>query len=57
LRDETVEALAMPPIRKKFKEFGLEPVGDSPVELAAVIEKETPEWAKLIKDAGIELGN
>ncbi|HVX78500.1 MAG TPA: tripartite tricarboxylate transporter substrate binding protein [Bradyrhizobium sp.] len=57
LHDETVKALAMPQIRKKFDQLGLEPVGNTPAEFAAVIRKETPEWAKVIKDAGIKLGN
>jgi tripartite-type tricarboxylate transporter receptor subunit TctC len=57
LHGETVKLLAMPEVRKKFDELGLEPVGNTPVEFAAVIRKETPEWAKLIKDAGIKLGN
>ena len=57
LHGETVKVLAMPEVRKKFDELGLEPVGNTPVEFAAVIRKETPEWAKLIKDAGIKLGN
>ena len=57
LHAETVKALAMPDVRKKFDELGLEPVGNTPAEFAAVIAKETPEWAKVIKDAGIKLGN
>jgi tripartite-type tricarboxylate transporter receptor subunit TctC len=57
LHDETVKTLAMPGVRKKFDELGLEPIGNTPAEFAAVIKKETPEWAKLIKDAGIKLGN
>jgi tripartite-type tricarboxylate transporter receptor subunit TctC len=57
LHEETVKALAMPQIRKKFDELGLEPVGNTPDEFAGVIKKETPEWAKVIKDAGIKLGN
>jgi tripartite-type tricarboxylate transporter receptor subunit TctC len=57
LYGETAKALAMPEIRKKFDELGLEPVGNTPAEFAAVIKKETPEWAKVIKDAGIKLGN
>ena len=57
LHGETVKALATPEVRKKFDELGLEPVGNTPVEFAAVIRKETPEWAKVIKDAGIKLGN
>ena len=57
LHGETVKALAMPEVRKKFDELGLEPVGNTPAEFAAVIRKEIPEWAKVIKDAGIKLGN
>ena len=54
---ETVKVMAMPEIRKKFDELGLESVGNTPVEFAAVIKKETPAWAKVIRDADIKLGN
>jgi tripartite-type tricarboxylate transporter receptor subunit TctC len=54
---ETARTLAMPEVRKKFDELGLQPIGNTPAEFAAVIKKETPEWAKVIKDAGIKLGN
>jgi tripartite-type tricarboxylate transporter receptor subunit TctC len=57
LHAETVKALALPEVRKKFDELGLEPVGDTPAEFEAVIRRETPEWAKVIRDAGIRLGN
>jgi tripartite-type tricarboxylate transporter receptor subunit TctC len=57
LHNETVKALGVPEVRKKFDELGLEPVGNTPAEFAAIIKKETPEWAKVIKDAGIKLGN
>src|SRR4030088_3639265 len=57
LHNETVKTLALPEVRKKFDELGLEPVGNTPAEFAAIIRKETPEWAKVIKDAGIKLGN
>jgi tripartite-type tricarboxylate transporter receptor subunit TctC len=57
LHGQTVKTLAMPEVRKKFDELGLEPVGNTPAEFAALIRKETPEWAKVIKDAGIKLGN
>jgi tripartite-type tricarboxylate transporter receptor subunit TctC len=57
LHDETVKALAMPAMRQRFNELGLEAVGNTPAEFTEVIRKETPEWAKVIKDAGIKLGN
>ncbi|HMM91629.1 Bug family tripartite tricarboxylate transporter substrate binding protein [Bradyrhizobium sp.] len=57
LHNETVKTLAMPEVRKKFDELGLEPVGNTPAEFAAITKKETLEWAKVIKDAGIKLAN
>src|SRR3982075_60504 len=57
LHGETVKTLAMPAVRKKFDELGLEPVGDTAAEFAAIIKKETPERANLIRKAGIKLGN
>src|SRR6201988_4129471 len=57
LHGETVKALALPEVRKKFDELGLEPIGSTPAEFTAIIRKEMPEWAKVIKDAGIKLGN
>jgi tripartite-type tricarboxylate transporter receptor subunit TctC len=57
LHDETVKVLALPEIRKQFAETGLEPIGNTPAEFAAAIKAETPQWAKVIKDAGIKLSN
>jgi tripartite-type tricarboxylate transporter receptor subunit TctC len=57
LHGETVKTLAMPEVRRKFDELGLEPVGNTPAEFAAIIKKEIPRWAKVIGDAGIKLGN
>ena len=57
MHEETVTAMASPEVRRKFDELGLELVGNSPVEFTAVIKKEMPEWAKVIKGAGIKLSN
>jgi tripartite-type tricarboxylate transporter receptor subunit TctC len=57
LHSETVKTLAMADVRKQFDEIGLEPVGNSPAQFAAVIKTETPQWAKLIKEAGIKASN
>jgi tripartite-type tricarboxylate transporter receptor subunit TctC len=57
LYSETVKALALPEVRKKFDELGLEPIGNTPAEFSVIIKKEIPEWAKVIKDSGIKLGN
>jgi tripartite-type tricarboxylate transporter receptor subunit TctC len=57
LYGETVKALALPEVRKRFDELGLEPIGNTPAEFSAIIRKEIPEWAKVIKDSAIKLGN
>jgi tripartite-type tricarboxylate transporter receptor subunit TctC len=54
IHQETVRILARPEIRKRFDEIGMEPIGNTPAEFAAVIAAETPQWAKVIKDAGVK---
>jgi tripartite-type tricarboxylate transporter receptor subunit TctC len=54
LHRESVRVLAMPDVRKKMEDLGLDIIGNSPAEFAAVIRAETPQWAKVIKDAGIK---
>ena len=51
---ETVKALALPDLRAKITDLGLETIGNSPAEFAAAIKSEIPKWAKVIKDAGIK---
>jgi len=53
LHRETARILALPDVRKRFAELGSEVIGNSPAEFSAVIKAEIPQWAKLIKDAGI----
>jgi tripartite-type tricarboxylate transporter receptor subunit TctC len=57
LHEETVKTLAIPEVRRKFDDVGIEPVGSTRDEFAGLIKKEIPEWAKVIKDAGIRLAN
>jgi tripartite-type tricarboxylate transporter receptor subunit TctC len=54
LHQETVRILALPEIRKRFDDIGMEPIGNTPAEFAAVIAAETPQWAKVIRDAGVK---
>ena len=54
LHFEIVKALALPDLRAKLADLGLEGIGNSPDEFAAVIRSEIPKWAKVIKDAGIK---
>ena len=51
---ETVKALALPDLRAKFADLGLEGIGNSPDAFAAVIKSDLPKWAKVIKESGIK---
>src|SRR5262245_76039 len=54
LHRDTVKVLAQPDVRKKMNDLGLDVIGGTPAEFAAAIERETPRWAKVIKQAGIK---
>ena len=54
LHRETVRVLALPEVRKRFDDLGMEAIGNTPAEFAAVIAAETPQWAKVIQAAGIK---
>jgi tripartite-type tricarboxylate transporter receptor subunit TctC len=51
---ETVKALALPDLRAKLADLGMEGIGISPAEFAALIKSEIPRWAKVIKEAGVK---
>jgi tripartite-type tricarboxylate transporter receptor subunit TctC len=53
LHRESAKIMAMPDVRKKLNDIGADAIGGSPAELTAVIEREIPQWAKVIKQAGI----
>jgi tripartite-type tricarboxylate transporter receptor subunit TctC len=55
LHRETVKVLAMPDVRKKLEELGLDIVGNTPKEFAELIKTEIPQWGTIIKAAGIKV--
>src|SRR5262249_14118560 len=56
LHRETVAALAPPAVRPKLTQLRVHRVGNSPPQLSPVIAREITQWAKVIKGAGIKLG-
>jgi tripartite-type tricarboxylate transporter receptor subunit TctC len=54
IQRETVRVLALPEVRRRLGELGLDIIGNTPAEFAAAIRTEIPQWAKVIKDAGIK---
>jgi tripartite-type tricarboxylate transporter receptor subunit TctC len=54
LHRDTVKVLAQPDVRRKMNDLGLDVIGGTPAEFAAAIERETPRWARVIRQAGIK---
>ncbi|HEY6024671.1 MAG TPA: tripartite tricarboxylate transporter substrate binding protein [Pseudolabrys sp.] len=57
IHKDAVKVLSMPDVRDRLKDIGMEVIGNSPSEFAAAITTETPQWAKVIKDAAIKASN
>jgi tripartite-type tricarboxylate transporter receptor subunit TctC len=55
LHQKTVTATAFPGVRGTLEGHGIEVIGNSPAEFAAVIGSETRLWAKVIKESGVKL--
>ena len=53
---DSARILALPDVRKRLTELGLDVIGNTPTEFAAVIKAEIPQWAAVIKGAGIKAG-
>ena len=53
LHQDTMKVLAQPDVRASFTKLGLDPVGSTPGELAAIIKSDIAKWTKVIKEAGI----
>ena len=55
LYSETARVLVRNDARKHLQDLGMEIVANTPSEFAARIKSEIPQWAKLIRDAGISV--
>ena len=55
LATETQRILKLPDVNDRLSSLGAEPVGDRPEQFSAMIKSEIAKWAKVIKDANVEL--
>ncbi|QQS12308.1 MAG: tripartite tricarboxylate transporter substrate binding protein [Rhodospirillales bacterium] len=55
MREEIAAIVAMPDVREKLVQQGQTPVGSTTDELAAVLARETPIWAALIRESGAKV--
>jgi tripartite-type tricarboxylate transporter receptor subunit TctC len=56
VQQQAVAIAAMPDVREKLTQLGLDTTADGPDALAAIIKADTAKWAKVIKDADIKVG-
>jgi tripartite-type tricarboxylate transporter receptor subunit TctC len=54
LNAEVNRILALPDVKQKLQDAGIEPAHGSPEQFGAFIEKEMGKWAKVARDAGIQ---
>jgi hypothetical protein len=50
-----VRALATPQVNERFASLGVQPAGNRPEQLGAVIRKDLAHWRKVIKNADVNL--
>ena len=55
IHQDAVKVVSDPDAKKKLAAIGMETVGDTPAEFTAAMKAQKPQWAKLIKDAGIKV--
>jgi tripartite-type tricarboxylate transporter receptor subunit TctC len=55
LATDFARVLALPDVRKKLVDIGLEPVGNSPAEFAAIVRSDYDKWGTVIRNANIKL--
>jgi len=55
LAADIAKVLAMPEVRERLAAIGLEPVGSTPAEFAAIVRNDYRKWGKVIRDANIRL--
>jgi len=55
LSAEVQRIVAAPELNGRLKAMGLTPVGGTPEQLQAVLNKDTPHWEKIVRDARISI--
>lgn len=53
LNAELVKAVALPDVRDKLLNLGVEPVGSTPEQLGAFLQSELAKWTKLVQSLGL----
>jgi len=54
VNDEMNRALALPSLRERFAEVGIEPGGGTPEKFSAYLAAEIKKWSRVARSAGIK---
>ncbi|MNV72436.1 Tripartite tricarboxylate transporter family receptor [compost metagenome] len=54
LHREVAEILKEPEVQEKFRNWGLDIIGNTPAEFTTFLRKDIAQWDKVIKSAGIK---
>jgi len=54
LSAEVAKILAMPDVRARFEQLGIEAVGNTPEQAARFLDDEIAKWARVINAAGVK---
>ncbi len=55
LHAELARVMAMPEVRDRLAVLGMQPVTDTPAELAAYLKSDIAKWSKVVRDGGIKV--
>ena len=55
LHAELLKTLALPDVKERVSGMGMEPVGNTPDEFAAVVIADISKWGKAIRESGVRL--
>ena len=55
MNEDTVAALAHPPVRERLEQLGAAVVGSTPAELATFLKSEMDKWGPVIREAKIKI--
>ena len=55
LGDEIRKALAAPAVAERYKQLDAEPDGGTPEQFLALVRRETPKWAEVVKRSGAKV--
>lgn len=53
LRQQTAKVLQLPEIREKLAALGIDPVGNTPEELAAIVKADIEKWTAVARSANV----